>query len=59
MRYLATQKGYSLSDRALTKVKRDSKRQKIWEGAVIVCYNEKDVFKELGIPYKEPWERSI
>ena len=37
MRYLAQQKGYSLTDDALRKVKRDTKNKKIWEGPVIVC----------------------
>lgn len=25
---------------------------------MLVCYTEEDVFKAVGLPYKDPWERS-
>lgn len=59
MRFLAQKKGYTLNDHSLCKCRRDSKGDKIWIGEPVPCFTEKDVFKELKIPFKEPWERDI
>lgn len=51
MRQYAKLKGYSLSDRGL--IKKTTEGEKL-----IKCCSEKDVFMELGLPFKEPHERN-
>ncbi|KAM6185878.1 DNA polymerase lambda [Rhynchocyon petersi] len=58
MRALAKTKGMSLSEHALsTAVVRDSQGHKMASGQVLPTPSEKDVFKLLGLPYREPAER--
>lgn len=60
MRYYAHKNGFTLSDRALRKVIRVSnKRVKGTEGKPILCKTEADIFKAMGLDYKEPHEREI
>ena len=58
MRLYASKLGYSLNDKGLVRCIRDSKRKKIATGERIVCYSEQDIFKILGLPFKEPHERN-
>lgn len=58
MRLYCQKKGMSLSDKDLKPVIRVSK-EKVHEGAPIVCTTEKEIFAAVGLPYKEPWERDI
>ena len=51
MRYHAGKTGFSLSDRHLYRVNRESK-------TIIPCGSEKDVFDRLGLEYKSPNERN-
>ncbi|XP_045047529.2 DNA polymerase lambda isoform X2 [Desmodus rotundus] len=58
MRALAKTKGMSLSERALsTAVVRDTRGLKVGSGRVLPTPTEKDVFRLLGLPYREPAER--
>ncbi|XP_043839499.1 DNA polymerase lambda isoform X2 [Dromiciops gliroides] len=58
MRALAKTKGMSLSEHALsTAVVRDSHGVKVGLGRTLPTPTEKDVFKLLGLPYREPSER--
>nr|XP_045015641.1 DNA polymerase lambda isoform X2 [Jaculus jaculus] len=58
MRALAKTKGMSLSEHALsTAVVRNSQGVKVGSGQVLSTPTEKDVFKLLGLPYREPAER--
>uniref|UniRef100_A0A8C9KYT2 DNA polymerase n=1 Tax=Panthera tigris altaica TaxID=74533 RepID=A0A8C9KYT2_PANTA len=58
MRALAKTKSMSLSEHALsTAVVRDSRGRKVGPGRVLPTPTEKDVFRLLGLPYREPAER--
>ncbi|XP_066094912.1 DNA polymerase lambda isoform X2 [Saccopteryx bilineata] len=58
MRALAKTKGMSLSEHALsTAVVRNTRGLKVGSGRVLPTPTEKDVFKLLGLPYREPAER--
>lgn len=58
MRALAKTKGMSLSEHALsTAVVRDTRGLKVGSGQVLPTPTEKDVFRLLGLPYREPAER--
>lgn len=58
MRALAKTKGMSLSEHALsTAVVRDAHGLKVGPGRVLPTPTEKDVFRLLGLPYREPAER--
>lgn len=58
MRALAKTKGMSLSEHALSAaVIRNSHGVKVGPGQVLSTPTEKDVFKLLGLPYREPAER--
>ncbi|XP_033697863.1 DNA polymerase lambda isoform X2 [Tursiops truncatus] len=58
MRALAKTKGMSLSEHALsTAVVRDTQGLKVGLGQVLPTPTEKDVFRLLGLPYREPAER--
>ncbi|XP_068817540.1 DNA polymerase lambda [Capricornis sumatraensis] len=58
MRALAKTKGMSLSERALsTAVVRSAQGLKVGSGQVLPTPTEKDVFRFLGLPYREPAER--
>ncbi|XP_032737810.1 DNA polymerase lambda isoform X2 [Lontra canadensis] len=58
MRALAKTKGMSLSEHALsTSVVRDTHGLKLGPGRVLPTPTEKDVFRLLGLPYREPAER--
>ncbi|XP_007533918.1 DNA polymerase lambda isoform X1 [Erinaceus europaeus] len=58
MRALAKTKGMSLSEHALsTAVARDAQGLKVGPGRVLHTPTEKDVFRLLGLPYREPAER--
>lgn len=58
MRALAKTKGMSLSEHALsTAVVRDTHGLKVGSGRVLPTPTEKDVFRLLGLPYREPAER--
>nr|XP_036857220.1 DNA polymerase lambda isoform X3 [Manis javanica] len=58
MRALAKTKGMSLSEHALsTAVVRDTRGFKVGPGRVLPTPTEKDVFRLLGLPYREPAER--
>ncbi|XP_045658886.1 DNA polymerase lambda isoform X2 [Ursus americanus] len=58
MRALAKTKGMSLSEHALsTSVVRDTQGLKVGPGRVLPTPTEKDVFRLLGLPYREPAER--
>ncbi|XP_016075539.1 PREDICTED: DNA polymerase lambda isoform X5 [Miniopterus natalensis] len=58
MRALAKTKGMSLSEHALsTAVVRNPRGLKVGSGQVLPTPTEKDVFRLLGLPYREPAER--
>ncbi|XP_053439728.1 DNA polymerase lambda isoform X2 [Nycticebus coucang] len=58
MRALAKTKGMSLSEHALsTDVVRNTQGFKLGPGRVLPTPTEKDVFRLLGLPYREPAER--
>lgn len=58
MRALAKTKGMSLSEHALsTAVVRDTRGLRVGSGRVLPTPTEKDVFRLLGLPYREPAER--
>ncbi|EPQ15200.1 DNA polymerase lambda [Myotis brandtii] len=58
MRALAKTKGMSLSEHALSAaVVRDTRGLKVGSGRVLPTPTEKDVFRLLGLPYREPAER--
>lgn len=58
MRALAKTKGMSLSEHALsTAVVRNSQGVKVAPGQMLPTPTEKDVFRLLGLPYREPAER--
>ncbi|XP_047559161.1 DNA polymerase lambda isoform X2 [Lutra lutra] len=58
MRALAKTKGMSLSEHALsTSVVRNTHGLKLGPGRVLPTPTEKDVFRLLGLPYREPAER--
>ncbi|XP_050000777.1 DNA polymerase lambda isoform X4 [Alexandromys fortis] len=58
MRALAKTKGMSLSEHALSAaVVRNSQGVKVGPGRVLPTPTERDVFKLLGLPYREPAER--
>ncbi|XP_021505574.1 DNA polymerase lambda isoform X1 [Meriones unguiculatus] len=58
MRALAKTKGMSLSEHALSEaVFRNSQGVKVGPGRVLPTPTEKDVFRLLGLPYREPAER--
>ncbi|XP_058399787.1 DNA polymerase lambda isoform X2 [Diceros bicornis minor] len=58
MRALAKTKGMSLSEHALsTAVVRNAQGLKVGSGRVLPTPTEKDVFRLLGLPYREPAER--
>uniref|UniRef100_A0A8C6E820 DNA polymerase n=1 Tax=Moschus moschiferus TaxID=68415 RepID=A0A8C6E820_MOSMO len=58
MRALAKTKGMSLSEHALsTAVVRNAQGLKVGSGQVLPTPTEKDVFRFLGLPYREPAER--
>ncbi|XP_051002625.1 DNA polymerase lambda [Acomys russatus] len=58
MRALAKTKGMSLSEHALSAaVVRNSQGVKVGPGQVLPTPTEKDVFRLLGLPYREPAER--
>ena len=54
MRGMAEQKGYSLSDHGIVPVVGKTKA-----GRSVPCETEEDVFKFLGMPYKQPAERDL
>jgi DNA polymerase lambda len=58
MRYYAEKKGFSLGDKNLKEVIRVSK-QKVHESDGIECSTEEEIFKALGLEYKEPTERNL
>ena len=69
MRLYAKKLGWSLSDKGLSpafrvKVKNDSSTEykyqddKVWVGASLVCETEEDIFKALGLIYREPAMRT-
>lgn len=58
MRLFARHKGYTLTDHGIYPAIR-SKNEKVWQGDNIPCYTERDVFKVLGLEYKEPYERNV
>ncbi|EQC33009.1 hypothetical protein, variant [Saprolegnia diclina VS20] len=58
MRAFAKQKGYSLTDRGLTKVARAKGAKKLKQAPGLICPDEKDVFIALQLPYKRPEERN-
>ncbi|KAL1788271.1 DNA polymerase lambda isoform X1 [Sigmodon hispidus] len=58
MRALAKTKGMSLSEHALSAaVVRNSQGVKLGPGQVLPTPTEKDIFRLLGLPYREPAER--
>ncbi|KAM9197815.1 DNA polymerase lambda isoform 1-T1 [Dugong dugon] len=58
MRALAKTKGMSLSEHSLsTAVVRDTHGLKVGPGRVLPTPTEKDIFRLLGLPYREPAER--
>lgn len=58
MRALAKTKGMSLSEHALSSaVVRSAQGLKVGSGRVLPTPTEKDVFRLLGLPYREPAER--
>lgn len=57
MRALAKTKGMSLSEHALSTVIRNPRGLKVGPGQVLPTPTEKDVFRLLGLPYREPAER--
>ncbi|XP_020822679.1 DNA polymerase lambda isoform X1 [Phascolarctos cinereus] len=58
MRALAKTKGMSLSEHALsTAIVRNSRGIKVGLGRTLPTPTEKDVFRLLGLPYREPCER--
>ncbi|XP_072476643.1 DNA polymerase lambda isoform X2 [Notamacropus eugenii] len=58
MRALAKTKGMSLSEHALrTAVVRDGRGIKVGPGRALHTPTEKDIFRLLGLPYREPPER--
>ncbi|XP_027707597.1 DNA polymerase lambda isoform X2 [Vombatus ursinus] len=58
MRALAKTKGMSLSEHALsTAIVRNSRGVKVGLGRALPTPTEKDVFRLLGLPYREPSER--
>ncbi|XP_075390827.1 DNA polymerase lambda isoform X2 [Tenrec ecaudatus] len=57
MRALAKTKGMSLSEHALSMVVRDAQGLKLGPGRLLPTPTEKDVFRLLGLPYREPAER--
>ncbi|KAL7691219.1 putative DNA polymerase beta-like domain, DNA polymerase family X, DNA polymerase beta, palm [Plasmopara halstedii] len=57
MRLYANKNGWSLSDRALTRVVRVN-TTKVRLGDSVVCESEVDVFIALGLEYKDPTERN-
>ncbi|XP_036293750.1 DNA polymerase lambda isoform X2 [Pipistrellus kuhlii] len=58
MRALAKTKGMSLSEHALSSaVVRDARGLKVGAGRVLPTPTERDVFRLLGLPYREPAER--
>ncbi|CAD8084561.1 unnamed protein product [Paramecium sonneborni] len=59
MRLWAQKIGYSLSDHGLYPTQRGSNNKKQWKGEVIPCEEEIDVYRILGLQYKQPKERSI
>lgn len=60
VRLYAHHKGFSLSDKDLRPVIRDSKgKEVIHEGLPVSCRTERDIFAALGLPYKAPAERDI
>ncbi|CAD8086303.1 unnamed protein product [Paramecium sonneborni] len=59
MRLWAQKIGYSLSDHGLYPTQRGSHNKKLWKGEVIPCEEEIDVYRILGLQYKQPKERSI
>ncbi|KAF4134104.1 DNA polymerase beta thumb [Phytophthora infestans] len=57
MRLFANKNGWSLSDRALTRVMRVN-GTKVRLGDSVICESEVDVFIALGLEYKHPTERN-
>lgn len=57
MRLFANKNGWSLSDRALTRVMRVN-GTKVRLGDSVICESEVDVFIALGLEYKDPTERN-
>ncbi|KAK1948103.1 DNA polymerase lambda [Phytophthora citrophthora] len=57
MRLYANKNGWSLSDRALTRVMRVN-GTKVRLGESVICESEVDVFIALGLEYKDPTERN-
>ncbi|KAG7380544.1 hypothetical protein PHYPSEUDO_007054 [Phytophthora pseudosyringae] len=57
MRVFANKNGWSLSDRALTRVMRVN-GTKVRLGDSVICESEVDVFIALGLEYKDPTERN-
>ncbi|KAE8910768.1 hypothetical protein PF005_g13073 [Phytophthora fragariae] len=57
MRLFANKNGWSLSDRALTRVMRVN-GTKVRLGESVTCESEVDVFIALGLEYKDPTERN-
>ncbi|OQS04583.1 DNA polymerase lambda [Thraustotheca clavata] len=55
MRAYAKQKGYSLTDRGLTKVARAKGIKKLKQASSLICPDEMDVFIALQLPYKLEW----
>jgi DNA polymerase/3'-5' exonuclease PolX len=58
MRLFASKVGYNLSDLGLYKVN-GFRKNKVPTGTSIVCANEEEIFKVLGLDYKTPSERDI
>jgi DNA polymerase lambda len=54
MRLFAQKKGYTLSDHGLYPTLRTVRNQKVWQGELVPCYTEEEVFKILGLTYKRP-----
>jgi len=59
MRGLAKKMGYSLSDEGFFPVIRNERNEVLWTGQSIPCSSEEDVFKLLGLEWKDPTERDI
>lgn len=59
MRYLAQLKGYSLNQHGLYKNVIRVKRKKTTDGQLVESQSERRIFEILGIPYREPSERSL
>jgi DNA polymerase/3'-5' exonuclease PolX len=58
MRLYARNHGFHLSDKGLYRAVLDHQNQSITLGKMIPCTTEKEIFEQLGLQYKDPWERN-